>query len=72
MVVLLQELEIKALIDAALQDSKQFFKFCSVNYASSGFRGLLDNSLGVGLVFFFDNIESDLVCDQILVLLSGG
>ena len=67
MVVLLQELKVKALVDATLQNSENLFKLGLIRLQECLGRDLSHYCLGESLTFLLNDIKGDLVSDQILI-----
>ena len=67
MVVLLEELEVQALIDVPFENCEQFLELCLVFELCGRGCALRDDRLDEGLAFFLDDIEGDLVCDQVVL-----
>ena len=68
-VVFLQELEVEALVDAALKNRQKLLELCLVFERGGGCGGLCNDGLDKGLAFFLDNVEGDLEGDQVFVRL---
>ena len=69
MIVFLQELKIKALINAALQNSENLFKLGLILLQECLGCDLSHHCLSESLTFLLNDIKSDLVSDQILISL---
>ena len=69
MVILLEELKVKALINAALQDSENLFKLGLILLQECLSRDLCHHCSCKSLTFLLYNIKGDLVSNQVLIVL---
>ena len=69
MVILLQELKVKALINAALEDSENLFKLGLILLQECLGRDLCHYCLSESLTFLLYDIKGNLVSNQILIIL---